>query len=358
MGARSQVERLGFAEKAENILWSYGDEEFSLRKSPDQIYLEYPAHGCDHSPGSIREECFRAARLISERGDRPLILYSGGIDSEAVLLSFHLQKLPFSVGIIDYNGLNDHDTIVARSFCDRLGVPYRVITRDLMWFWENEMEGLAKKVHCASPQVAALCWVVSQLDEFVVVGDGDSSLMRSHLNFFETKSERWALARWMLLNQKAGCPRFYQYTASLEASFLFEPIVEQFVARAWDFFEFRKFMYLKPFIFHKHFGCELRPKWTGFEQIDAYETYRKKLESMIRPTQSISWEFFDARKWALQKQPSQEWMRLDDCAMPDSEKSSLSQGERRHHLLWTEGKHIRPHPSFSSKEWLLQGVSS
>jgi hypothetical protein len=211
-----------------------------------------------------------------------------------------------------------------------------MISRDIYSFWENDLEALALKIHCPSPQIAAHCWISTQIDEYVVFGDGDSSLMRAHRLFFETKSERWALARWMLLNEKAGCPRFFHYTPGLESSFYFEPLVEQFVAGAWDFFEFRKFMYLKPFIFNKHFGCDLRPKLTGFEYMGVCDEYRRKLAAMMTAPQDISWTYENARKWALQKEAPSHWISLKDSSIPEIEQTSLCQNGIERHLIWTE----------------------
>lgn len=333
---RNVVESLGFAETPENIYWSYDGEEFSLRRDSAQIYLERPAYRAPQKLGSLREESFAAARLISEKHPRPVLLYSGGIDSEAVLLSFHLQKLPLEVVIIDYQGLNEHDIHRARKFCEKIGVAYKTITRDIHKFWENDLESLAQRIHCPSPQIAALCWVTTELDGYVIVGDGDSSLMRSHREFFEIKSEKWALARWMLLNRKEGCPRYFQYTSALEASTYFDPLVEGFVNGAWEFFEFRKFMYLKPFLFYHHFGCGLRPKITGFENISACDEYRRGLSNLISPVQHIVWTYENARRWACQAQPPQKWLPLKDSAVAKEEMAGLSQDGIRDYLIWTD----------------------
>lgn len=337
MTGRALIEKLGFAERPENIRWSYDDREFSLRADPSEVYLEHPPSGLPTRPGSVREESFRAARLISEKHGKPVILYSGGIDSEAVLLSFYLQKLPFEVVIIDYLGFNDHDTNRARAFCEKLGVPFRLFACDVFGFWEDDLQDMAKKIHCTSPQVAALCWVVTQLDGYVIVGDGDSHLRRAGQRFFETKSERWALARWMMLQEKEGCPRFFQYTNALEASLLFEPMVEQFISsEMWDFLDFRKFMYLKPFLFHHRFGCELRPKWTGFERIEQCEFYRQGLSALLGASYDVSWSYDEGRRWALASTPPSRWVPIRESNLDKTEKNELSPNATSKHLIWTD----------------------
>jgi hypothetical protein len=332
---REQVAKLGFAETPDNIWWSYDENEFSFRQNDSQIYFERPVFGV-RGRKSLREECLRAARLISERHKRPVILYSGGIDSEVVLLSFYLQKLPFEVVIVDFDGKNRLDTDRARKFCESHGIAYRLISRDVLKFWENDMHEMAKLIHCTSPQVMALNWIVTQLDGYVICGDGDSQLMRSRRRFFDTKSELWAMPRWMLQNNKEGCPRFFQYTAELEASVYFEPLVEQFVADACYFFEFRKFMYLKPFIFHQYFGCGLREKLNGFEGIPLGEDYRRKLENMLPVMNDLSCEYGVLRSSAVQVAPLRKWVRLEESPLPEDERRGLCQIGNKDHLLWLE----------------------
>lgn len=334
MNLRDRVDKLGFAETPEQIFWSYDDMPFSLRTKSDQVYIEKPVSGLPVKPQTIKDEAFLAARKISDKFSKPTILYSGGIDSEAVILSFFLQKLPFNVVVVDYNGLNAHDITTAKKFCDSLGIAYTVLQRDVLSFWENDLESLALKINCTSPQIAAHCWIAGQIDEYLIFGDGDSSLMRAHKYFFETKSEKWALARWMLHHEKSGCPRFFQYTAGLEASVYFEPLVEQFVDGAWQFFEFRKFMYLKPFIYHKYFGCNLRTKFSGFENMAICEDYRKKLSSMMSEPHYLSWSYANARRWALEKEPVLKLSHLQQSLIPELEKEGLNPYRFGTYRLW------------------------
>jgi hypothetical protein len=331
------VEKLGFCERPDNILWSYEQDQFASRASSGQTFFEFPVFGCDSAPKSIFEESLRAARLISAKHKAPTLLLSGGVDSEMVLLSFYLQKLPLKVVIVDYDGMNEHDIRGARELCQKLGVSYQVKEFNLFAFWENDMESLAKKVHCTSPQVAALCQIVSEIDGYVIVGDGDSSIKGLDKRFFESKSENWALARWMLQENHEGCPRFFQYTKELEASWYFEPLVEQFVAAGtWEFFDFRNFIYLKPFIAHKYFGSKLRPKFNGFENIKQCEDFRQKLIQMIGPVAELHWSYEDAKKWAVQPQPPGRLVPLHNSELTNLEKKELAQNGNKTHLIWMD----------------------
>lgn len=334
--SRALVEKLGFAEYAENIWWSYDQEEFALRTSPDQVYLEHPVFNCKNPPGNLRDESLRAAKIISERHRRPVILFSGGVDSEIALLSFHIQKIPVEVVILDYNGFNEHDIFRAKALCQKLGIGYRIKTFDVFHFWENDLQAVAEKIHCASPQVATICVATNDIDGYLIAGDGDSSLRGLDRRFFETKSETWALARWMLLNGREGCPRFFQYTKELEASWYFEPLVEQFVSGVWEFFDFKSIMYLKPFIAHKYFGCDLRPKLTGFENIHQSEDYRQKLMALLSPVYDLSWTYENARKWALQKTQSHKWVPLEQGGLASLELNALRHNGTKRHLIGTE----------------------
>jgi hypothetical protein len=332
--SRELIRKLGFADDPQNIFWSYDQEEFSFRKNSQQTYIEYPTYGAK-KPGSIFTESLNAAKLIAEKNHRPLVLLSGGLDSEVVALSFHLQKIPFDVLIFDYEGENEHDIHRAKAFCQKLGIPYKVKSLNILKFWENDLEDVAKKVHSTSPQMAALCWMVTQLDEYVVVGDGDSSLRAYEYSFFEHKSERWPLARWMLMHEKEGCPRFFQYTKELESSLYFEPMVEQFVNGTWVFFNFKNLIYLKPFIMNKYFECELRPKLNGFENFEICESYREALTRKLGPMTELSWTYENARKWVEKPTPPSKLLPLEECQFSEGIKAALRRNGTTQHLIWT-----------------------
>lgn len=332
---RLLVEKLGFAVSAEQIYWAYDGQEFTHRTSPTQTFTERPVFGCLQKPNSIKEEGFRAARLISEKHKVPCLMLSGGIDSEVMALNFFLQGLPFKVVILDYNGQNEHDIFRAKKFCDNLGIKYSLLRFDVLKFWENDLQQLAAQANTSSPQIAALCYAVSQIDEPVIVGDGEPSLRGYDKKFFDSKCERWALARWMHLIEKPGCPRFYQFTPELESSYYFDPVVEQFVGGAWEFFDFKNLIYLKPFLMNKYYNCELRPKLNGFELLKPCEDYRNLLKKSIVETQ-LSWTYEDARNWVFRANPPLNTISVQDSDLNPKEKEALLQNDIHRHVIIRE----------------------
>ena len=78
-------------------------------------------------PTSFKDECLRAARLIGEAADKPiLVLLSGGIDSEVAARCFLEAGVPFEVvtANIIYNGkiVNDNDTKYTTAFIKKFNL--------------------------------------------------------------------------------------------------------------------------------------------------------------------------------------------------------------------------------------------
>src|SRR5687768_12507692 len=57
------------------------------------------------TPGSFRDECVRAARLIGESTKEPIVVaLSGGVDSEVIARSFLEAEIPFKAVIVRFTG--------------------------------------------------------------------------------------------------------------------------------------------------------------------------------------------------------------------------------------------------------------
>ena len=230
----NQILSLGMSEKPENILWSYDHVPFARRTSASQIFRRSLAP-VSRSIGTFKEEAIQAAQKIGQLNKGPItILASGGSDSEVVMRSFLMAKVPFQIVAINFSSVNEDELKYLQRFCDLEGLKYRTVHLDIEKFWENELAEVALTSGSASPQVCAILHVMKQLDEYLIVGDGDVDLFEQSGRFYDTWGEKWAYAQWMLAEQKAGCPSFFSYTSELEAAMYLDPIVEDWIDGGWD----------------------------------------------------------------------------------------------------------------------------
>ena len=112
--------------------FGFNGENFSFRQSAvDQWFVDYGPS--DRLPFDFRRECVETAMLIGQKAKGQIwVLFSGGVDSEVVVRSFVLAKVPFRAAILRFkNNLNIHDIAYAVSACESLGVPYTFFDLDI-----------------------------------------------------------------------------------------------------------------------------------------------------------------------------------------------------------------------------------
>ena len=244
---------------------------------------------CTYRPHSLREECYRAARLIHESaeeiGEVPNLLFSGGSESEIVVRSFHEQQLPFRVSILRYKkNLNLHDIAFAVTFCIQRKIPYDIIDLNIVKFWEDEVDEYAARTHCPTPQLPPTMWLADQVEGIPVLGSGEPyvkkdvpedyepgvSEYKPSMWFFEEKERIQAWYRHFFRQQRPAVPGFFQYTPELMYMFLVDPVVMQLVNNQ----RIGKLSTVssKSEIYRGYFKDMLvRPKFGGFEMVMAEE---------------------------------------------------------------------------------------
>ena len=92
-------------------------------------------------PGTFRNECFEAARLVQSRTKRPIaLMLSGGLDSEIVLRSFigaGVEITPFTYQIEEYS---NHELRFVQKVLDDLGLKTNYIKIPRSWLNSQEAE--------------------------------------------------------------------------------------------------------------------------------------------------------------------------------------------------------------------------
>jgi hypothetical protein len=254
----------------------YNGTWFNLRTKEDDVFCaEYGR--CEREPADFRQECINAARLIGTRHPRPTVMFSGGIDSEVVVRSFHAAHVPFDVAILRFkNDLNIHDISWAVVTCETLGVPYRLFDLDLEAFvLGGDADHYAHMTRVPTLEIATVMWLTDQLD-FAVGGMGDPYFTKGTGTPGEVKpDDLWALNEWewlsgryryFLVAGKQGVPGFFNYTPELVYSFVTEH--DNLLVVTDQMPTLVNSRAVKHGIFARHFDLMPRPKYTGYERSD------------------------------------------------------------------------------------------
>jgi hypothetical protein len=114
------------------------------------------------------------------------VLYSGGIDSELVLLSCLKNNIPVIAMtlIIKINGMiiNTHDLYYAEKFCRKHGITHKLIELDASKFYENgDHYNYLKPYYIIQPHIATHFWLIEQCSYFPIIG-GDWPWVQDHHN--------------------------------------------------------------------------------------------------------------------------------------------------------------------------------
>lgn len=103
------------------------------------------------------------------------VLYSGGIDSECILISCLVNKIP-AVAItmrLMLKGcpINTHDLYYAEKFCRENNIEQKIIDLDIEGFFENgEHLKYLKPYYLRFANAATHMWAMEQCDRFPVIG--------------------------------------------------------------------------------------------------------------------------------------------------------------------------------------------
>lgn len=270
--------------------FGYDGIPFNFRESiKNQWWVSYGK--CKTPPLTFHSECINTAKIIHQKSKgKSTLLFSGGVDSEVVLQSFILAKLPIKAAILRFkNELNIHDISYAIIACEKLGVPYYFFDLDILKFWESNLFKYANPTYCSSPQLLSTMWLIDQINEFPVLGSGECLLVKdipkdyvpgvSEYGHSEWKLyEKEKIASWyrhFMVRNRDGCPGFFQYTPELILSYILDPFVKKLTGNEITGKLCTASSKLK--IYQQHFDLIDRPKFTGFEKIQNYDSYYRNI---------------------------------------------------------------------------------
>ena len=114
------------------------------------------------------------------------VLYSGGLDSELVLLSCIKNNIPVIAItlVIKIDGLiiNTHDLYYAEKFCRNNNITHKLVELDADKFFENgDHLAYVSPYYIIEPHVATHLWLIEQCSCFPIIG-GDWPWVQTHID--------------------------------------------------------------------------------------------------------------------------------------------------------------------------------
>ena len=272
----------------ENFFYGYGNDVYNLRSLPRSDFKCYYKKA-DRIPTSFKEECIRVCKKISDyaisQNKIPVVLLSGGLDSEVVVRSFHESEREFQIITNRFsNGLNDHEIKYVNQLCDDLNlkITYNDINIE-QWLISKEAMELADVSKCIYsemlPTMKLMHEVYFNMSGIPVLGNGD-------LYISKEVSEDWRLGdrkekyKWMYIEYEyivawlryavrtgiKGGINFFQHTPEIVLSMALDPLIQNLILNSPTGKQStRSTKYL---VYKKHWpDAKMRHKYHGGEKI-------------------------------------------------------------------------------------------
>jgi len=255
----------------------YDDMPFAFRTIKEQrfnTWFDKPFR----SVGDLQTESIRAARGVREKTskDEIVVLYSGGMDSEWILESFVLAKIPVTPLIVRYGGLNDNDLFWANRYVERRKLtPLYYDVPDLRtWYESSEQKELAwnsQTIELAyTTQMKAMLELNNGRRMFITGYDEPGMLAEDN----HPEGRRWMLMyherhysipKFFKYYGLEGVPNWGRYSSELFMSYITTPIWQVLAANMFNPLIWVAELMKVPLFKSAFPFMEIRPKLTGFE---------------------------------------------------------------------------------------------
>jgi len=258
----------------------YNGVPFTFRESPEDFWnvsFDIPEYSA-----SYKDECLRAAEYIANSTNLSIvIMFSGGIDSEVIVRSFHEIGADVSAATLQLeNNLNYHDIQYAIDVCKELNIPHKLYSLNIFDFFENQMWDYLYKVAPIYPLYCATAWLIDQLDGYIINGNGVPHIIEDDDKLYMAQKEPALVnMRYFILKDLDGAPEFFHYTPELIASYSLE------VMEAVKSLPEEKVSSYVKYNIYKKFWPDLAPrkKYMGFEKLIWFNImYAQKLYAIYQ----------------------------------------------------------------------------
>lgn len=270
-----------------NFSYGYNDGLYNLRQTYDDIFCCYYRRA-SYVPTSFKDECHKVALDISNyarsKNTVPVVLLSGGLDSEVVVRSFLEVGREFEVLTTRFsNNLNHHEISYVKKFCNKNKIPIEYFDLDVReWLLSEEAMEMAEDSKCINPEMLPtmkLIKEVSKQKKIPVLGNGDLYVSKEinpdwRMGGSEEKYQ-WmyieyeyilAWMRYCIKHQIIGSINFYQQTPEIVLSMALDPMITDLVKN--NIVGKQSSRSTKYMIYKKYWSdIEIRPKHHGGEKI-------------------------------------------------------------------------------------------
>lgn len=230
--------------------------------------------------------CIQAAKAINSQFEKYYLLFSGGVDSQAMVLSFLMAEIRPRVIVLRYPNktggfFNNDDIESAEAFLKKHSqiTDIQFLDLDLLSFYETGQHWLyAEKYKCSSPQLTVHMWAQDLINQPCLLSWNIPNIYthKSRPAILTPNFKFFSYLRFLEINSKAGVPFFFLYYPEMFYASLLLPSLRQ---------EFKKTLppnYITPYrtkvSAYNEAGFEVvaqKQKFTGFEQFKIYYSQLK-----------------------------------------------------------------------------------
>lgn len=270
-----------------NFSYGYNDGLYNQRQGIDDTFNCYYQQA-SYIPTSFKEECHKVALNISDyarsKNTIPVILLSGGLDSEVVARSFLEIGREFEVITSKFsNDLNYHEITYVKKFCSKYNIPINYFDIDIKnWLIGEEAMQMAEESKCATPEMLPTMKLIKEVarqKKIPVLGNGDLYVSkeinpewrmgRSSEKYQWTYIEYEYILAWMrycVVHNIVGSINFYQQTPEIVLAMALDPAIQDVIKN--NTIGKQSSRSTKYIVYKKHWPeIEMRPKHTGGEKI-------------------------------------------------------------------------------------------
>jgi len=257
----------------ENFSYGYDGNLYNLRSTNSNLQCYYKK--ASYIPSSFREECVRICNKISHYAETqkriPIILFSGGLDSEIVIRSFIDSKKPFKIVVNKFsNNFNSHELFYVEKFLNSYNLTADYIDIDVeTWLESNEALAMAEISKCPYsemlPTMKLIDHVYYQMNGVPVLGNGDfyASIIDNQWMYVEFEY----ILSWMrycVAKKIVGAINFFQQTPEIVLAMGKDPLVTKTINDGFK----PNLRSTKYMIYQKYWNdVEIRQKFNGAEKI-------------------------------------------------------------------------------------------
>jgi hypothetical protein len=278
-----------------HMVWGYNGIPWSHRTNIyDNFFINY---GKTNETGmSFREACVNSAKEISAVAESlnkiPLIFYSGGIDSEAMIVSFIESKVNFKVAHVRYlPNYNEHETFYVRKFAESHGIEILEYSVDVLDFLSAKSTfDTAVRDGSSMIELHLLTAITDNIKDlyFPVLDHPGTYLYRNTTDLSKRGKWYWKDYEFIMFyynyccnENLPACPSFFHWSPEIILSFLTDPEIYNLVNNR----QLGKItnrttttaLYQKTF---PEYNLEIRKKYTGFEFIP--KDFLHKINTKLR----------------------------------------------------------------------------